>query len=102
MRVIRAWSNGFCVICGCIGNVAGLKSFSEANGVLPFFLNVDDIEAWQLGVLFGLVVSVSIARQILIEVWPEFAESSDVANQQVMIVEEGIYMCTSSTCTLRA
>ena len=36
MRVIRAC--GFCVICGCIGNMTGLKSFSEANSLSSHFL----------------------------------------------------------------
>lgn len=42
------------------------------------------VESWHLGVMLGLVGIVSIARQLLVGVWPEFSESSNVANEEVL------------------
>ena len=34
----------------------------------------------------GLVVLISMSRYILLKTWPDFAESSEAANKQVLIV----------------
>eukprot|EP00249_Psilotum_nudum_P011484 c23199_g1_i1 orf=412-1251(-) len=41
-------------------------------------------ETWHLGVALELVVTVSTLRQLFLRVWPAFAESSRIANQQVL------------------
>ncbi|KAG6713791.1 hypothetical protein I3842_05G171500 [Carya illinoinensis] len=41
-------------------------------------------EIWHLGLVTGLVVLVSSCRYLLLKTWPDFAESSEAANQQVL------------------
>ncbi|GAU35913.1 hypothetical protein TSUD_69460 [Trifolium subterraneum] len=41
-------------------------------------------EMWHLGLITGLVVLISSSRYLLLKIWPEFAESSEAANRQVL------------------
>ncbi|OIW00368.1 hypothetical protein TanjilG_05718 [Lupinus angustifolius] len=41
-------------------------------------------EMWHLELIAGLVVLISSCRYLLLKTWPDFAESSEVANQQVL------------------
>ncbi|XP_041013326.1 uncharacterized protein LOC121256553 [Juglans microcarpa x Juglans regia] len=41
-------------------------------------------EMWHLELVTGLVVLVSSCRYLLLKTWPDFAESSEAANQQVL------------------
>lgn len=43
-----------------------------------------DFEASHLQLIVGLVILVSSCRYLLLMVWPDFAESSEAANQQVL------------------
>ncbi|KAK9188771.1 hypothetical protein WN944_020176 [Citrus x changshan-huyou] len=43
-----------------------------------------DFELWHLELITGLVVLVSLCRYLLLKTWPDFAESSEAANQQVL------------------
>eukprot|EP00250_Pteridium_aquilinum_P014384 c21955_g1_i1 orf=196-831(+) len=43
-----------------------------------------NVESWHLEVMLGLVAVVSISRQLLLKAWPEFLESSDIANKEVL------------------
>ncbi|KAK9191744.1 hypothetical protein WN943_020359 [Citrus x changshan-huyou] len=43
-----------------------------------------DFELWHLELITGLVVLVSSCRYLLLKTWPDFAESSEAANQQVL------------------
>ncbi|KAF3431133.1 hypothetical protein FNV43_RR25863 [Rhamnella rubrinervis] len=43
-----------------------------------------DFEMWHLELITGLVVMISSCRYLLLKTWPEFAESSEAANQQVL------------------
>ncbi|KAG7979951.1 hypothetical protein I3843_05G156700 [Carya illinoinensis] len=43
-------------------------------------------EIWHLGLVTGLVVLVSSCRYLLLKTWPDFAESSEAANQQVAVL----------------
>lgn len=54
-----------------------------------------DFEVWHLQLITGLVVLISSSRYILLKTWPDFAESSKAANQQVSTVQT-----FSSTTTL--
>ena len=38
---------------------------------------------WHLELITGLVVVISSCRYLLLKIWPDFAESSEAANQQV-------------------
>ncbi|KAM7250230.1 hypothetical protein ACFE04_022113 [Oxalis oulophora] len=41
-------------------------------------------ETWHLGLITGLVILISSSRYLLLKTWPEFAESSEAANHQVL------------------
>ncbi|RVW47778.1 hypothetical protein CK203_091752 [Vitis vinifera] len=41
-------------------------------------------EMWHLELIAGLVIMVSSCRFLLLKTWPDFAESSEAANQQVL------------------
>ncbi|XP_057421378.1 LOW QUALITY PROTEIN: uncharacterized protein LOC130715315 [Lotus japonicus] len=41
-------------------------------------------ETWHLELITGLVVLISSCRFLLLKTWPDFAESSEAANQQVL------------------
>ncbi|KAE9610343.1 hypothetical protein Lal_00006056 [Lupinus albus] len=41
-------------------------------------------EMWHLELIAGLVVLISSCRYLLLKTWPDFAESSEAANQQVL------------------
>ncbi|MCO5563941.1 hypothetical protein L7F22_017593 [Adiantum nelumboides] len=43
-----------------------------------------DVESWHLAVFCGLVLVVSLCRQLLLLAWPEFLESSEIANEEVL------------------
>ncbi|TKY60205.1 membrane protein [Spatholobus suberectus] len=42
------------------------------------------LEMWHLELITGLVVLISSCRYLLLKTWPDFAESSEAANQQVL------------------
>ncbi|KAJ8438581.1 hypothetical protein Cgig2_024670 [Carnegiea gigantea] len=79
-----------CVTSGLIA-VLGLAirqlSHAAASGGLPVFDCSEvslDFEMWHLGLITGLVVVISLSRYTLLKTWPDFAESSDAANRQVL------------------
>ncbi|XP_028230873.1 uncharacterized protein LOC114411369 [Glycine soja] len=41
-------------------------------------------DMWHLELITGLVVLISSCRYLLLKTWPDFAESSEAANQQVL------------------
>jgi hypothetical protein len=43
-------------------------------------------EMWHLELITGLVVLISSCRYLLLKTWPDFAESSEAANQQVALL----------------
>nr|XP_015894485.2 uncharacterized protein LOC107428466 isoform X3 [Ziziphus jujuba var. spinosa] len=43
-----------------------------------------DFEMWHLELITGLVLLISSCRYLLLKTWPDFAESSEAANQQVL------------------
>lgn len=47
-------------------------------------------ESWHLGLIMGSVILVSSCRFLLLKIWPDFAESSQAANQQVLTSLEPI------------
>ncbi|XP_042043861.1 uncharacterized protein LOC121789473 [Salvia splendens] len=42
------------------------------------------VESWHFGLIIGSVILVSSCRLLLLKIWPDFAESSKAANQQVL------------------
>ncbi|XP_020538993.1 uncharacterized protein LOC105644727 isoform X2 [Jatropha curcas] len=43
-----------------------------------------DIEMWHIELIAGLVILISSCRYLLVKTWPDFAESTEAANQQVL------------------
>lgn len=43
-------------------------------------------EMWHLELITGIVVLISSSRYLLLKTWPDFAESSEAANQQVAVL----------------
>lgn len=39
---------------------------------------------WHLELITGLVILISSCRYLLLKIWPDFAESSEAANSQVL------------------
>ncbi|XP_048428352.1 uncharacterized protein LOC125471685 isoform X4 [Pyrus x bretschneideri] len=44
-----------------------------------------DFEVWHLELISGLVILISLSRYLLLKTWPDFAESSEAANQQELL-----------------
>ncbi|VFQ93238.1 unnamed protein product [Cuscuta campestris] len=42
------------------------------------------LQLWHLELIFGMVILVSSCRYLLLKTWPDFAESSEAANRQVL------------------
>ncbi|KAF8096393.1 hypothetical protein N665_0309s0020 [Sinapis alba] len=42
------------------------------------------LETWHLGLIAGTVVLISSSRFLLLKSWPDFADSSEAANQQIL------------------
>ncbi|XP_031389288.1 uncharacterized protein LOC116201943 isoform X2 [Punica granatum] len=47
-------------------------------------------EMWHLELITGLVILISSSRYLLLKTWPDFAESSEAANQQVLTSLESL------------
>lgn len=43
-----------------------------------------DLQLWHLEFIFGVVLLVSSCRYLLLKTWPDFADSSEAANRQVL------------------
>ncbi|CAM8953495.1 unnamed protein product [Rhodiola kirilowii] len=61
-----------------IASVEGLPVFDSS--MEPSF----SFEIWHMQLIAGLVVLVSSCRYLLLKLWPEFEESSQAANQQIL------------------
>lgn len=48
-----------------------------------FFVCTVGFEMWHLELITGLVLLISSFRYLLLKIWPDFAKSSEAANQQV-------------------
>ncbi|KMT09292.1 hypothetical protein BVRB_6g133910 [Beta vulgaris subsp. vulgaris] len=58
-----------------------------SSGGLPVFDCSEvsfDFQVWHLELIAGLVVLISLSRYTLLKIWPDFAESSEAANRQVL------------------
>ncbi|XP_021746635.1 uncharacterized protein LOC110712478 [Chenopodium quinoa] len=43
-----------------------------------------DFQVWHLELVIGLAVLISLSRYTLLKIWPDFSESSEAANRQVL------------------
>lgn len=64
-----------------VSHVASLEGLPFLDGSTEVSF---DFELWHLQLITGLVVLVSSCRYLLLKTWPDFAESSEAANQQIL------------------
>lgn len=63
----------------------GFRCFITLMSVI-FLLFTVGFEMWHLELITGLVILISSCRYLLLKTWPDFAESSEAANQQVTLL----------------
>ncbi|KAK9119940.1 hypothetical protein Scep_018033 [Stephania cephalantha] len=63
-----------------------ISHVAVANGwpVLDCSMVSLDFQMWHLELIAALVIVISSSRYLLLQIWPDFAESSQAANQQVL------------------
>ncbi|WMV28997.1 hypothetical protein MTR67_022382 [Solanum verrucosum] len=75
-------------LIGLLGIVIREGSHVASAGGLPFVDCSVEIpltfQMWHLVLITGLVILVSSCRYLLLKIWPDFAESSEAANSQVL------------------
>ncbi|GAB4829304.1 hypothetical protein Ancab_018974 [Ancistrocladus abbreviatus] len=75
-------------VIAALGGVIQQVSHAASSEGLPILdcsaLVSFDFEAWHLALITGLVVSISLSRYLLLKTWPDFADSSEAANRQVL------------------
>lgn len=64
-------------LCWCVNN-----HLRESVNIIESLYAVG-FETWHLGLIAGIVVLISSSRFLLLKSWPDFADSSEAANQQV-------------------
>ncbi|KAL5552701.1 hypothetical protein UlMin_040102 [Ulmus minor] len=78
-------TSGLIAALGIIIRQVSHFASTEGLPVLDCFSKVSfDFEMWHLELITGLVVLISSSRYLLLKTWPDFAESSEAANQQVL------------------
>ena len=65
-----------------------------------FFLSTVGFDMWHFELITGLVVLISSCRYLLLKTWPDFAESSEAANQQVKESRAWLWKCPLRFCKL--
>ncbi|XP_030541935.1 uncharacterized protein LOC115749318 [Rhodamnia argentea] len=80
-----AVTSGFMVALGAIIREASHVAFMEGLTVIDCTKAISfSFETWHLELVTGLVILISSCRYLLLRTWPEFAESSEAANRQVL------------------
>ncbi|KAK1313472.1 hypothetical protein QJS10_CPA06g01309 [Acorus calamus] len=84
--VLRACviTSGLMFALGSVARQASHVAFMQGWPILDSTTVSFDFEIWHLELIGGLVVAISCFRYILLKLWPDFAESSEAANQQVL------------------
>ncbi|KAL6294359.1 hypothetical protein ACE6H2_002501 [Prunus campanulata] len=78
-------TSGLIAALGIIIRQASHVASIEGLPVFDCSLDVSfDFEVWHLELITGLVIVISLCRYLLLKTWPDFAESSEAANQQVL------------------
>ncbi|VVB04101.1 unnamed protein product [Arabis nemorensis] len=62
-----------------VASSEGLLPVPDCSTELPF-----GFETWHLGLIAGIVVFISSSRFLLLKSWPDFADSSEAANRQIL------------------
>ncbi|KAJ4973147.1 hypothetical protein NE237_006321 [Protea cynaroides] len=85
--VLQACSvtSGLILLLGLVIRQASHVASMEGLPLLDCSTKVSfDFKVWHLELIIGLVALVSSCRHLLLKTWPDFAESSEAANQQVL------------------
>ncbi|XP_010514245.2 PREDICTED: uncharacterized protein LOC104790237 [Camelina sativa] len=61
-----------------VASTGGLQ-VPDCSSDIPF-----GFETWHLGLIAGIVVFISSSRSLLLKSWPDFADSSEAANRQIL------------------
>ncbi|XP_058102107.1 uncharacterized protein LOC131246219 [Magnolia sinica] len=78
-------TSGLIFTLGVIIRQVSHIAFTEGWAILDSSTEVSfDFETWHLELITGLVILISSCRYLLLKIWPDFAESSEAANQQVL------------------
>ncbi|KAH0991798.1 hypothetical protein GBA52_003281 [Prunus armeniaca] len=78
-------TSGLIAALGIIIRQASHVASIEGLPVFDCSLDISfDFEVWYLELITGLVIVISLCRYLLLKTWPDFAESSKAANQQVL------------------
>ncbi|KAL1199927.1 hypothetical protein V5N11_018335 [Cardamine amara subsp. amara] len=86
-KVLQACTvtSGLMVALGLIIRKASHVASSEGLPVPDCSIDVPfGFETWHLGLIAGIVVFISSSRFLLLKSWPDFADSSEAANQQIL------------------
>ncbi|KAF9620105.1 hypothetical protein IFM89_010755, partial [Coptis chinensis] len=84
--VLQAYNvtSGLILALGLVIRQVSQIAFIEGLPVVDCSSEVSFIfETWHLELIIGLVVLISSSRYLLLQMWPDFAESSEAANQQI-------------------
>ncbi|KAI3423055.1 uncharacterized protein J3R85_011347 [Psidium guajava] len=80
-----AVTSGFMVALGAIIREASHVAFMQGLPVIDCTKGISfGFETWHLELVTGLVILISSCRYLLLRTWPDFAESSEAANRQVL------------------
>ncbi|XP_077250633.1 CAAX amino terminal protease family protein [Tasmannia lanceolata] len=78
-------TSGLILALGLVIRQVSHIAFLEGWPILDTSTEVSfDFEMWHLELIVGLVIFISSCRYLLLKIWPDFAESSEAANQQVL------------------
>ncbi|KAL3751837.1 hypothetical protein ACJRO7_012639 [Eucalyptus globulus] len=78
-------TSGLMVALGAIIREASHVAFMEGLPVIDCTKEISfGFETWHLELVTGLVILISSCRYLLLRTWPDFAESSEAANRQVL------------------
>ncbi|CAH2045429.1 unnamed protein product [Thlaspi arvense] len=86
-KVLQACTatSGLMAALGLIIRKASHVASTEGLPVLDCSTDIPfGFETWHLGLIAGIVVFISSSRFLLLKSWPDFAESSETANQQIL------------------
>ncbi|KAH7670698.1 Type II CAAX prenyl endopeptidase Rce1-like protein [Dioscorea alata] len=78
------FTSGCLLALGAVVRQVSHIAFTEGAPVFDATAVSFSFEAWHVEWIIGLVILISSCRYILLKTWPDFSESSEAANQQVL------------------
>ncbi|XP_029122367.1 uncharacterized protein [Elaeis guineensis] len=78
-------TSGLILALGAIIRQASHVASMEGWAIFDSYREVSfGFETWHIELIIGLVILISSSRYILLRIWPDFSESSEAANQQIL------------------